>query len=93
MTRDEFFNIVEKENLIDRMDYDVSLSQNLPLGCFTYGCVYDNGKWRVCLTNERRTPSFIKDFNNESDALEFFLEELREEAALIDAKRSIIEEI
>ena len=88
MTRDHFFEIITKENIINRIEEDVSRSSHLPIGAYCYGCVFDHEKWRVCVTNERRGASFIKDFNNESDALMFLLEALREEAALEDTRSS-----
>lgn len=74
MTREEFYTIVEQENL-DK--YNIGDSIEISNAANVTGCINDNGKWVVYETNERCASYIIYEAVSESDGLEFLLAELR----------------
>jgi hypothetical protein len=82
MTKVEFLKKL-KENNISLGEFDIELN-SITDSSYVMGCCFDDGVWKVYKTRERLGHYIIKEFENETEAFDYFYELL-----LLQHKRSI----
>lgn len=82
MTKAEFLKKMEEEN-ISLGEFEIELN-TITDASYVMGCCFDNGVWKVYKTRERLGHYIIKEFDEESDAFDYFYE-----LVLIQHKRTI----
>ena len=81
MNRNEFYEIVENEKLLDKMEY-LYKEADCPSEENTYGCMFKNEMWYPYRTDEKAFAVCFEKFDSESDALEYLLMRMRRRADL-----------
>ncbi|GKU77598.1 hypothetical protein [Paenibacillus sp. L3-i20] len=72
MNKAEFLNKI-KENNLNLGEYDIELN-SITDASYVMGCCFDEGVWKIYKTGERLGHYIIKEFDNESDAFDYFYE-------------------